>query len=70
MISKVLTKKGATVWSLGMLYKVMAQMVLLCGSEIWVVTGDMLKLLEGFHNWAARRITGMTACNTEDGELE
>ena len=36
-------------------------MVLLYGSEIWVVTGVMLKVLEGFHHRATRRITGMMA---------
>ena len=44
-----------------MMYKAVAQSVLLKVSESWVVTGEMLKVLEGFHHWAARRITGMTA---------
>ena len=34
--------------------------MLLNGSEIWLVTGEILKILEGFHHQAARRITGMT----------
>ena len=50
-----------------MLYKVVAQTVILYGRKIWVVIGVMLKVLEGFHHQAARRIAGMTAWITEDG---
>ena len=53
MISNVLTKTGAMVRARGMLYKVVAQTVILYGSGSWVVTGAMLKLLEGFHIRAA-----------------
>ena len=60
MISRVMAKMGATVRSWGMIYKVVAQSVLLYISEIWVVTGGMIKILEGFHQLAARKITGMT----------
>ena len=35
-----------------------------------MVTGEMLKVLEGFHHQAAWRISGMTARNTEDREWE
>ena len=44
-----------------MMYNAVAQLVLLYGSESWVVTGAMLKVLGGFHHRVARRITGMTA---------
>ena len=70
MISKVLTKTEETVWDIGILYKAVAQMVLLYGSESWVVTGAMLKVLEGFHHRTSRRIAGMTAWNAEDREWE
>ena len=33
--------------------------MILYGRESWVVTGDMLKVLVGFHNRVARRIKGM-----------
>ena len=46
--------------SRGDMYKAVAQSVILYGINIWVVTGEMLKVLEGFHYRAARRITGMT----------
>ena len=45
-------------------------MVLLYGSDSWVVTGAMLKLLEGFHHRVARRIEGMTDRCGEDKEWE
>ena len=68
MIARVLAKTGSTVRSCGMLYKAVAQSVLLYGSDIWVVMGAMLKILEGFHYRSARRITGMTATRGADGE--
>ena len=46
---------------LWMMYKAVAQSVLFYGSESWVVTGEMLKFLEGFHHRASRRIKGMMA---------
>ena len=70
MTGKVVTNMGATVWAQGMLCKTMVQLVLLYGSEIWVVTGAMLKVLEGLHNQAARKIAGMTARRTTSGEWE
>ena len=60
MIERVLERTGATVRSRGDNYKAVAQSVLLYGSEIWVVTGYMIKVLEGFHHRAVRRSTGMT----------
>ena len=45
MIVRVLAKTVATVQAQEMMYKAVDQSVLLYGSEIWVVTGEMLKLL-------------------------
>ena len=45
MIARVLVKTGATVRSHEIIYKAMAQLVLLYGNESWVVTGDMIKVL-------------------------
>ena len=70
MISKVLTKIWETARYCGMLYKLVTQMVLLYGSESWVVTGEMLKVFEGFYHRADRKIARMTACSAEDGEWE
>ena len=42
--------------------------MLLYGSESWVVTDAMMKVLEGFHHRIDRRITGKTArCVREEG---
>ena len=70
MISKVLKKTGATVRVRGMLYTAVSQTVLIYGRNSWVVTGAMLKVLEGFHDWATRRIAGMTDRHTYDGDWE
>ena len=54
----------------GEIYKVAEQLVLLYGSKIWVVTGEILKVLEGFQHRAARRITGMSDKRGAGGEWE
>ena len=63
-----MTKTVSTVQAHGMLYKVVVHTVLLYGSKSWVVMGEMLKVLEGFHNWEAQKIVGMTYRRMEDGE--
>ena len=44
--------------------------MIMYGSEIWVVTRDILKVLEGFHHRAKRWITGMTVTRGEGREWE
>ena len=70
MIIWGLEKMGATVQARGMMYKAVAQSVRLYGSEIWLVTGSMLKFLERVHHRAARQITGMMAKFVADVGLE
>ena len=70
MIERVLKSTGSTVQSQGAMYKAVAQSVLLYGSESWVVTGEVLKVLTAFHHRAARRITGMTAKRGAGGKWE
>ena len=53
MVVRVIERMGATVRDHGMMYKAVAQLVLLYGSESWVVTGEMLKVLERFRHRAA-----------------
>ena len=69
-MGKVVTNTGATVWAQDMLYKSVSQSVLLYGSESWVVMGEMLNVLEGFHYQVARRITRVTAQCTMDWEWD
>ena len=54
MIARVLENTGATVRDRGMMYKAVEQSLILYVSERWVVTGEMLKVLEGFYHRAAR----------------
>ena len=56
--TRILTRDGAQPRVSGMFYKAIVQTVLLYGSETWVLTSSMLKVLEGFHNRVARRIAG------------
>ena len=53
-----------------MLYKAVVKTLLLYGRENWVVTGENLKVLEGFHNQVARMITGKTSQSMVEGEWE
>ena len=66
----VLTNTVATVWAWGMMHKLVSKLVLFYISESCLVMGGVLKVLEGYHHWAARRITGITATLVADGEWE
>ena len=63
-------RSGATLWAQVIIYKVVVQMVLLYGSKNWVVTGEMLKFLEGFHHWVSGRMMGNTDWCKMYGEWE
>ena len=68
MVSRVLVKVEDTVLSRAMLYKVVVQTVLFYGSDSWVITDSMMKVLEGFQHLISRRIAGETAQHvSEDG---
>jgi hypothetical protein len=41
-----------------MFYKAVVQSVLLYGCETWVITSQVLRVLEGFHHRVARRLSG------------
>ena len=58
MVGELVTKTWVTVHVQGMFYKATMQSVLLYGSKIWVVTGYMIKVPEGFHPLGSRRIVG------------
>ena len=70
MASMILEKTGAMVQARGAMYKAVAQSVILYGSERWLVKGDMLKVLEGFHHRVARQITGLMAKRGAGGDWE
>ena len=70
MVARLLERTGAMVRAQGDLYKVVMQSVMLCGSENWVVIGDILRVLAGLHHWLAWRITGMTEKREAGGEWD
>ena len=70
MVVRVLERTVATVWAQRAMYKEVAQSVILYNSKSWVVTGEMIKVLEGFYHWAARRITGTAVKLGAGGEWE
>ena len=45
MTARAPERTGETLWAQGVMCKAVAQSVLLNGREIWVVTGEMLKVL-------------------------
>ena len=70
MVVRVLKMMGATMRDRGAMYKAVSQSVLLYCRKSWVVIGEILKVLEGFHHWVAQYITGMTAKCRAGGEWE
>jgi hypothetical protein len=58
-VSKILTREEVPTPMAGMFYQAVAAAVLLYGSKSWVLPPSGLKVLEGFHVEAARRMTGM-----------
>ena len=68
MVARAMERAGATVRSQVLMYKLLAQSVIFYGKESWVVTGDMFKVLDGFHHQVAWRITGLVAKRRVGGE--
>ena len=60
MIVRMMERTGETVRDRVAIYKAVVQSMFLYISEVWVVTGEMFKVREGFYHWTARGITGMT----------
>ena len=58
MARRILARQGADARISGNLYKAVVQSILLYGSETWVLTAPMVKVLEGFHHKVLRQITG------------
>ena len=58
-VSKILTRQEVPAPVAGMFYQAVVATVLLYGSESWVLPPSALKVLEGFHVEATRRMTGM-----------
>ena len=68
MVSRVLEKTGTVVRARKILYRAVAQTVLLYRSKIWEIRGEMINLLEAVHHWIMGRISGKVArCICEEG---
>ena len=69
-LSRVMRAENASPRVCGLFYKATVQAVLLFGSETWCLSPANLRLLEGFHVRAARRMTGMMPKKKSDGSWE
>ena len=58
-VSRILGWEGVDTRTSGNFYKVVVQVVLLFGSEIWVMTPWVGLILGGFHNMVALRLVGI-----------
>ena len=65
-LARLLARDGATPRITGFFYKAATQAVLLYGCESWVLTDQVWKTLESFHNRAARRIARKMAYKVGD----
>ena len=68
MVAKVLVKTGSLIKSWAMMYNAVSREVLLYGSEIWVVTDEIMTVLEVFHHMIYRWIMGMKSRKGDSGE--
>ena len=59
MVKKVLGNTGAPIKAYAMMFKEVVQAVILYGRKIWVVTDEMMMVLEVSHHRTARQIVGM-----------
>jgi hypothetical protein len=65
-IGRILSKKGANAKT-GIFYKTLVQSVLLYGSETWVISKQMLRMLKSFRCRCARFITGKHIWQDKEG---
>ena len=63
----VLSREGVDARTLGKVYLVVVQAVLLYRSETWVLTPRMQRMLGGFHHRVARRLTSYQPQKGRDG---
>ena len=50
MVSKLMEKTGKPIKAHAIMYKAAVQVVLMCGSKIWLVKNAMMTVLEVFHH--------------------
>ena len=57
-LTHILIREGADAQTSGQIYLAVVQSVLLYGSETWVLTLRMKRVLDRFHHMVSRRLTG------------
>jgi hypothetical protein len=67
-IGRILSKRSANPKVMGTFYKTIVQSVLLYGSETWVVSKQMMKILRSFHRRCSRYIMGKHIWQDSNGE--
>ena len=67
-IGRILSNRGANPKVMGTFYKTIVQSVLLYGSETWVVSKQMMKILRSFHRRCSRYIMGKHIWQDSNGE--
>ena len=65
--SRILSREGAKLKTMGIFYRTIVQAVLLFDSETWVLTQRQEGLVRSFHNQCARSITRRWNYEKEDG---
>ena len=66
-LTRVMIREGADAWTSGQIYLSVVQLVLLYGSDKWVPTPSMQRVLGGFHHRVACRLTGRQPQKGQDG---
>ena len=66
-LNRVLSRNGVNDRTLIHIYLAVVQSVILYGSETWVITLHIGRILCGFHHRAARRLTGRQPWRVRDG---
>ena len=54
----MLGREGADAHTLGRIFVAVVQAVLLCGSDMWVMTPRIVKAFDGFHNRVCHSLMG------------
>ena len=57
-LTRLLSREGSDSWTLGQIYLVVVQLVMLYRSETWVMKPRIRRVLGVFHHRVARRLTG------------
>ena len=70
MVVNILGNTGPPTKLHDMMYKAVVQVVLLYGSESWVVTDAIMIMLEGFYHRIDKQIAGMIERKIDGGEWE